>query len=53
MERRSVDQRFENDWSEGELKEIYEDITTAVAIPVNIAIKAEHRFLTSVELRVY
>lgn len=37
--------RFENDWSEAELKEIYSDITFAVTIPVNVAIKAEQRVL--------
>lgn len=45
MEERQLDQRFENDWSENELKEIYKDITTAVTIPVNVAIKGEHKVL--------
>jgi len=42
---RHADQRFENDWSEDELEEIYEDITSAVTIPVNIALKGEHKVL--------
>jgi len=45
MDHRQLDRRFENDWSEDELKGIYEDITSAVTIPVDIAIKGGHRIL--------
>lgn len=45
MENRQLGKLFENDWSEDELEEIYEDITTAVTIPVNVAIKGEHKVL--------
>ena len=45
MDHRQLGRRFENDWSEDELKEIYEDITSAVTIPVDIAIKGGHMVL--------
>jgi len=45
MENRQLGKLFENDWSEDELEEIYEDITTALTIPVNVAIKGEHKVL--------
>jgi ferredoxin len=37
--------RYENDYTEEELEEIYADITSAITVPVNITIKAEHRVL--------
>jgi len=45
MDPRQQGRRFDNDWSEEELKEIYDDITSAVTIPVNVAIKGDHRVL--------
>ena len=45
MDQRQMGRRFDNDWSEDELKEIYDDITSAVTIPVNVAIKGGHRIL--------
>jgi hypothetical protein len=37
--------QFENDYTVDELEKIYGDITSAVAVPVNVVIKAEHRVL--------
>ena len=45
MENRLRGTRFENDYTAEELEEIYGDITSAVAVPVNVVIKAEHRVL--------
>lgn len=45
MENQKTRRSFENDWSEDELEKIYEDITSAVTIPVNIALKGEHKVL--------
>jgi len=45
MDKPMLGKRFENDYTVEDLEEIYEDITSAVAVPVNVAIKAEHRVL--------
>jgi len=45
MAHRRRGHRFKNDWSDDELRDIYKDITSAVTIPVNVAIKASHRVL--------
>lgn len=45
MTHRRLGHRFENDWSDEELRKIYRDIESAVTIPVNIAIEGEHRIL--------
>jgi len=45
MTHRRLGHRFENDWSDEELRKIYTDIESAVTIPVNIAIEGEHRIL--------
>jgi NAD-dependent dihydropyrimidine dehydrogenase PreA subunit len=39
------DRRFQNDWTVEQLEEIYSDITHAVAVPVNVKVKVEHRIL--------
>jgi ferredoxin len=38
-----MDKRYEKDYTEEALEEIYEGITLATAVPVNVEIKAEHR----------
>jgi len=45
MDDRMLGKKYENDYTLEELEEIYSDIETAVAVPVNVAIKAEHRVL--------
>jgi ferredoxin len=45
MAHRRLGYRFEDDWSEKELKDTYRDIESAVAIPVNVAIEGEQRVL--------
>jgi len=45
MEFGLLGKRYEKDYTEEELEQIYSGITTAVAVPVNVAIKAEHRVL--------
>ena len=37
--------KYEKDYTIEELEKIYSDIDTAVAVPVNVAIKADHRVL--------
>ncbi len=43
--RSRMGQRYPNDWSEGELQEIADDLEYAVTIPVDVKIEAEHRVL--------
>jgi len=45
MDDRMLGKRYENDYTLEELEKIYSDIETTVAVPVNVAIKAEHRVL--------
>ena len=45
MAHRRFGHRFEGDWSEKELKDIYGDLISAVAIPVDIKIEGKHRVL--------
>ena len=45
MKNQLRDRRFQNDWTVEQLEEIYSDITHAVAVPVNVKVKAEHRIL--------
>ncbi|UCD44258.1 MAG: 4Fe-4S binding protein [Candidatus Bathyarchaeota archaeon] len=45
MESGLLGKRYEKDYTEEELEQIFSGITTAVAVPVNVAIKAEHRVL--------
>lgn len=45
MKNRIQGKRFENDYTVEELEEIYSDISYSVTVPVNVAIKAEHRVL--------
>jgi hypothetical protein len=40
---RMLGKRFEKDYTVEELERIYMDITSAVTVPVNVAIRAEHR----------
>ena len=42
MRNRLKGRRFENDWTVETLNKIYSDISQAVAVPVNIRVKAEH-----------
>lgn len=43
---------FEKDWTRArELENIYSDISYAVAIPVNVTVKAEHRVLDLSSMR--
>jgi len=46
MEHRRLGKRFENDWSVDEIREIQADISSAVTIPVNVAVEAQHRVLS-------
>ena len=45
MDKWAPGKQFENDYTVEELEKIYGDITSAVAVPVNVVIKAEHRVL--------
>ena len=45
--------RFENDWTFEELKEGADDWKSAVAIPVNVEIEAEHRVLNFEKVKKY
>ena len=45
MDDRILGKRYENDYTLEDLEKIYSDIETAVAVPVNVVIKAEHRVL--------
>ena len=45
MDKWALVKPFENDYTVEELEKIYGDITSAVAVPVNVVIKAEHRVL--------
>ncbi len=45
MDKWATGKRFENDYTVEELEKIYSDITSAVTVPVNVDIKAEHRVL--------
>jgi ferredoxin len=45
MDDRMLGKRYENDYTLEELEGIYSDIETAVAVPVNVAIRADHRVL--------
>jgi len=45
MDKWAPGKNFENDYTVEELEKIYGDITSAVAVPVNAVIKAEHKVL--------
>jgi len=45
MDNRMLGKKYENDYTLEELEKIYSGIDIAVAVPVNVAIKAEHRVL--------
>lgn len=45
MDDRMLGKRYPNDYTIEELDGIYSDIKTAVTVPVNVAIRAEHRVL--------
>lgn len=46
MEHRWLGKRFENDWSVDKIREIQAEIASAVTIPVNVAVEAQHRVLS-------
>jgi ferredoxin len=45
MDDQMLGKKYEKDYTIEELEKIYSDIDTAVAVPVNVAIKADHRVL--------
>ncbi len=53
MAHRKQGYRFENDWTFEELKEGADDWKSAVAIPVNVEIEAEHRVLNFEKVKKY
>jgi len=53
MAHRKQGYRFENDWTFEELEEGADDWKSAVAIPVNIVIEAEHRVLNFEKVKKY
>ena len=45
MDDRLLGKRYEKDYTEEALEKIYDDITVAVSVPVNVDLEAEHRVL--------
>lgn len=45
MDVRLLGKRYEKDYTLETLERIYDDITVAVSVPVNVDLKAEHRVL--------
>jgi NAD-dependent dihydropyrimidine dehydrogenase PreA subunit len=45
MDDRLLGKRYERDYTEERLEKIYDDITVAVSVPVNVDLEAEHRVL--------
>ena len=45
MDDRLLGKRYEKDYTEEALERIYDDITVAVSVPVNVDLEAEHRVL--------
>lgn len=45
MAHRRLGHRFEDDWSEKELRDIYGEVASAVTIPVNVKIEGKHKVL--------